>query len=39
MNVKQIACMAVDPITVNNFASFFGCTPAGQTLDSMTAPA
>ena len=30
INVKrQTACMVVNPITVNNFAFFFNCTPAG----------
>ena len=30
INVKgQTACMVVNPITVNNFASLFNCTPAG----------
>ena len=27
--IRQTACMAVNPITVNNFASLFNCTPAG----------
>ena len=27
--IRQIACMVVNPITVNNFASLFNCTPAG----------
>ena len=36
--IRQTACMVVNPITVNNFASLFSCTPAGQTLDSMTVP-
>ena len=27
--MRQTACMAVNPITVNNFASLFNCTPAG----------
>ena len=27
------------PITINNFASLFCCTPAGRASDSMTAPA
>ena len=30
-------CMVVNPITVNNFASLFCCTPAGLTSDSMAA--
>ena len=27
--IRQTACMVVNPITVNNFASFFNCMPAG----------
>ena len=27
--IRQTACMVVNPITVNNFASPFNCTPAG----------
>ena len=27
--IRQTACMVVNPITVNNFASVFNCTPAG----------
>ena len=26
--IRRTACMVVNPITVNNFASLFGCTPA-----------
>ena len=33
------ACMVVNPITVNNFASLFCCTPAGRASDVMTSPA
>ena len=36
--IRQTACMVVNPITVNNFASLFGCMPAGGASDSMTAP-
>ena len=35
----QTASMVVNPITVNNFAFLFGCTSAGRTSDSITAPA
>ena len=28
--VQKTACMVVDPIKVNNFASLFACTPAGR---------
>ena len=27
--VGQTECMVVNPITVNNFASLFNCTPSG----------
>ena len=27
--IRQTACMVVNLITVNNFASLFGCTPEG----------
>ena len=27
--IQQTECMVVNPITVNNFASLFNCTPAG----------
>ena len=37
--IRQTACMVVNPITVNKFASLYGCTPAGRASDSMTAPA
>ena len=37
--IRQTACMVVNPIKVDNFASLFGCTPAGRDSDSMTAPA
>ena len=31
--IRHTACIVVNPITVNNFASFFGCTQIGpQTL-------
>ena len=31
--IRQTACMVVNPITVNNFASLFGCAPAGWASD------
>ena len=37
--VRQTACMVLNPIWVNNFASLFGCTPVGLASVSMTAPA
>ena len=39
MNImRQSACLVFNPITVNNFASLFNCTPVGQASDSMMAP-
>ena len=37
--IRQTACIVVNPVTVNNFASLFGCTLAGRASDSMTAQA
>ena len=31
-------CLVFNPITVNNFASLFNCTPVGRESDSMMAP-
>ena len=40
MNVmRQIACLAVYPITVNNFADLFNCTMEFRASDLMMAPA
>ena len=40
MNVmRQTACLVVDPVTVNNFAALFNCTPAGRVSDLMMATA
>ena len=40
MNVmRQTECLVVNPITVNNFADFFNCTPVGRASDLMMAPA
>ena len=36
--MRQSACLVFNPITVNNFASLFNCTPVGRTSDSMVAP-
>ena len=36
--IRQTACMVVNPVTVDNFASLFSCTPAGRASDSMTSP-
>ena len=35
--MRQSACLVVNPITVNNFAVLFKCTPVGQGSDSMIA--
>ena len=36
--MRQSACLVFNPITVNNFASLFNCTPVDRASDSMTAP-
>ena len=36
--MRQSACLVFNPITVNNFASLFNCTPVGRVSDSMMAP-
>ena len=36
--MQQSACLVFNPITVNNFASLFNCTPLGRASDSMVAP-
>ena len=36
--MRRTARIVVSPITVNNFASLFGCTPAGLASDSITGP-
>ena len=36
--MRQSACLVFYPITVNNIASLFNCTPVGRASDSMTAP-
>ena len=35
--MRQSACLVFNPITVNNFASLFNCTPVGRASDSMVA--
>ena len=37
LNVMH-ACLVVNPITVNNFAALFNCTPAGQASYLLTTP-
>ena len=34
--IRQTACMAVNPISVNNFASLCSCTPAGPASHSKS---
>ena len=36
--MRQSACLFFNPITVDNYAAFFNCTPVGRTSDSMMAP-
>ena len=36
--MRQSACLVFYPITVNNFAYLFNCTPVGRASDSMMAP-
>ena len=36
--MRQSARLVFNPITVNNSASLFNCTPVGRTSDSMMAP-
>ena len=39
MNVMgQTTCFVINPVTVNNFAALFNCTPAGGASDIMKAP-
>ena len=34
MNVtRKTACLVVNPVTVNNFAALFNCTPTGRASD------
>ena len=37
--IRQTACMVINPITGNTFASLFNCTPAGLASDSIMVPA
>ena len=32
------ACLVINPITVDNFAALFNCTPVDKASDSMMAP-
>ena len=37
--MRQTACLVVNPITINNFADLFNCTPVGRASDLMMASA
>ena len=36
--IRQSACSVINPITANNFASLFNCTPVGRASDSVMGP-
>ena len=36
--MRQFACLVINPITVDGFASLFNCTPVGRASDSMMGP-
>ena len=36
--MRRSACLVFNPITDNNFASLFNCTPVGRASDSMMTP-
>ena len=36
--MPQSACLVINPITVDNFAALFNCTPVYRALDAMIAP-
>ena len=36
--MRQPACLVFNLITVNNFTSFFNCTPVGRASDSRMTP-
>ena len=36
--MRQFVCLVFNPITVNNFAPPFNCTPVGRASDSVMAP-
>ena len=36
--MQQSVCLMINPITVDNFAALFNCTPVDRTPDSMMAP-
>ena len=36
--MRQSACLVANPITVDNFAALFNCTPVDRASDSMMIP-
>ena len=36
--MRQSECLVINPITVDNFAALFNCTPVDRASDSMKAP-
>ena len=36
--MRQSACLVINPITVDNFAALFKCTPVDRAPDSMMVP-
>ena len=36
--MQQSACLVINPITVDGFATLFNCTPVDRASDSMMAP-
>ena len=36
--MRRSACLVINPITVDNFAALFNCTPVDRASDSMMAP-
>ena len=37
--MPQYACLVINPITVNNFAALFNCTPVDRASETMMVPA
>ena len=36
--MRPSACLVINPITVDNFAALFNCTPVDRASDSIMAP-
>ena len=36
--IRQSACLVINPITVDDYAALFHCTPVDRAADSMMAP-